>query len=512
MAYTPTIGLVNRVSVGTNGDYATLKEAVDWFNASATCDMEIYLDACHHLIADTITVNNSSYSLTIAGLGSNVTNLDAATGLTNKPMFNIKSTFDIKRVIANGSTLTDYGDLSTEVFALYDTTAGLYSEIKDIFMNTFYTVIKDTIGSDLFIFDYYMYDCIHSGIEINHTGSGNLDTEIGTIENTPTGIDFVKASTVQSVLISSLYFTNPTSGIGIKYDGANVVPNDRFAIQGCFWNYVGDFVSGFDFTRQDGRDAGITIKSCVGLTDRTPYFKINLEEGTAATTCTTQGVWYRAAGFRQLMHLHTDAAATGGSFTLTIGSETTGAISWNATPATLATNIKTAVEALTNVTTVTVATEVNNEQWTIRFDTGGEGFEYPFSADVSSLTSVTSMTVIPSFYVCKAKLGDTTAGTSNRITNLAKYPYTGIMYISGNLSVNANGENNYIGVRANGTGEIIAPFYVRTSTTGVPKPFNFTVFVEELNENDYFEIMVMNNVTGGREITISDITIYGSSR
>ena len=52
---------------------------------------------------------------------------------------------------------------------------------------------------------------------------------------------------------------------------------------------------------------------------------------------------------------------------------------------------------------------------------------------------------------------------------------------------------------------------VRTTANGVPKPFNFTVYVPLLTENDYFEIVVMNDVTDGREITISDITIFGST-
>lgn len=37
----PINSLVNRINVGTNGKYATLKEAVDWFNASATANTEI---------------------------------------------------------------------------------------------------------------------------------------------------------------------------------------------------------------------------------------------------------------------------------------------------------------------------------------------------------------------------------------------------------------------------------------------------------------------------------------
>jgi len=326
------------------------------------------------------------------------------------------------------------------------------------------------------------------------------------------GIDFVSASVNQSTLISGILFKCPVAGTGIEYDGTTVVPDDRFSIIGCDWNYVGDFVSGFDFTRQDARDAGITIKSCIGISDQTPYFKINLSNGTAATTCTTKDVYYRAAGFRQLMHVHCDAVATGGTFTLTIGALTTGAIAWNATPATTVTNIQTAVQALATVTAVTVTEEVANKEWTIRFDTGGEGFEYPFSGDATNLTSVTTIEIIPSFFVCKSKVGDTAAGTSNRMTNLAPYPFSGVLFVNGNMSVNANGENLYIGVKANGTGEIISPYYVRTKTSGTPYQFGFTMFIEEMNENDYFEFWVSNASSAGKAITVSDITIYGTAR
>ena len=68
MAYKEDQKMVNRYVVGTAGDFRTLKEAVDWFNASASIDTEILLDAGSHEVDDTIVVNNATYALSVSGV------------------------------------------------------------------------------------------------------------------------------------------------------------------------------------------------------------------------------------------------------------------------------------------------------------------------------------------------------------------------------------------------------------------------------------------------------------
>lgn len=115
MAYFKPKMLEARIYVGSKGDFETLKEAVDWFNANATANTEILLDGGDHLINDTVTVNNGSYYLQIRGLGSSVTYLNAATvggtALTGKPMFDLRTDCDMNKFSAQAATLS--GNLQT---------------------------------------------------------------------------------------------------------------------------------------------------------------------------------------------------------------------------------------------------------------------------------------------------------------------------------------------------------------------------------------------------------------
>jgi hypothetical protein len=63
---------------------------------------------------------------------------------------------------------------------------------------------------------------------------------------------------------------------------------------GNAWNSTGAFVSGFDFTRSDGRDANIDFVSNAGIDDKTPKCKINVINNAVTTALPTAGTWYKA--------------------------------------------------------------------------------------------------------------------------------------------------------------------------------------------------------------------------
>lgn len=494
-------GLENRITVGVNGSYSTLKAACDWFNASATSNTEILLDAGNHAVADTITVNNSSYNLSIKGVGSNCTTLQAATGLTNKPMFNIKTNCDINRLAATGSTLANYGDLATEHFVLYDT-PDIYSEGTDIIVDTFYYGLSDTGGVNVFLYN-FIFDTMTKGVAINHANANptSTDIEVGNFVDCAVGVDLIKA-TNDSFICRNLVFDNPALGIGIKYDGTNYGFSGFSEIVGCTHNGVGDFTSGFDFHRQDGRDANIIISGNVGMEDMNPHAKVNVTDNTAlTTTVVTAGIYYKVIGIRSNTRIVFDVAATAGTWTITYGNETTGAIQWNASAA----NIKTALETLTNITTVTVTQVTASKEWTVRFDTDGEGYEWAQTVDISGLTTTTSVDVIKSFYGCKTTFGH------GKVQYQPDNPRDCVIWCGGNLQVNQVNRNVTIGFLKNGTGQIISPFTVRTTTADQPVSFPLVAYFNDVGEDDYFELYVTSS-TNGDVVKLQDLTWYFESR
>lgn len=281
----------NRIIVGTLGNYATLKEAVDWFNVSATTDTEILLDAGSHLVADTITVNNSSYVLQIRGGGINITSLEAATGLTNKPMFDIKSPCDIHRLHCHGNSLSNYGTLATENCIDLKTTNGIYCEFTDVTFQGFNTVINDVAGTSMFIYNYIIESPIANGILINTNNTGsNLDCEVGNMIYCPVGVNLLKGTNA-NFLVSNILFYNAVGNIAIKYSSATYTYDGLSNITNNTFNHVGTFLSGFDFTL--AQNSNIEVFGNVGSEDVNPHAKINVV-GSATQDSLTQNVWAKA--------------------------------------------------------------------------------------------------------------------------------------------------------------------------------------------------------------------------
>lgn len=283
----------NRIIVGTNGHYATLKEAVDWFNASATQNFEILLDNSVNVIADTVSVNNASYNLMIRGYGTGITSLIVNNAsMDGKPIFDIKTDCDINRLSAS-TPLVNYGTHAGENFINY-TGADLYSEVTDVIIDGFYNGILDTAGVGFFMFNAIVENCV-TGVTSNHSNASHASTdiEVVTFENCGTGIDLIKAP-MESFIFSQIVFNNAPAGIAIKYDGANYIYNAVANIFSCTWNHVGTFLSGFDFTLVSGRDANIEILGCIGTEDKKPHAKINVIDNANTTTIVAGGTYYKA--------------------------------------------------------------------------------------------------------------------------------------------------------------------------------------------------------------------------
>jgi hypothetical protein len=110
-----------------------------------------------------------------------------------------------------------------------------------------------------------------------------------------------------------------------------------------------------------------------------------------------------AAARNEVQTINLNDIGAGDTFTLTMPAyaafslETTGAISYNATPATQASNIKTGLDALTSVGTVTVA-NTTGANYTVTFDSGN-----------GSATDVPLMTLAPTGFT-SGGITETTSG------------------------------------------------------------------------------------------------------
>jgi len=457
--------IVNRIIVGTKGGYATIKEAVDWFNASATANTELLLDGINHLVADTITVNNASYTLTIRGIGTALTNIDASTGLTNKPMFDIKTKCDFDRLTLRGYTLASYGTQATENAMNFTGTNAVFYELSNIKFYNFNMCLYDTVGVNILLASFSIINTTTAGYRCNTAGSNAyINADLGYTYNCPIGFDLLKANT-GGFYIYDVNFVNVGSQIAVKYTGGagNYVYAGLCTIVGCSYNNTGTFFSGFDFSRPDGRDANIYMQYNAGTENKNPHAKVNMIDNAAATTITAVNTWYKAV-FTSKVILNFNATPTGCTFTITANGETTGAIAYNATPATMAANIKTAMDAL-SFGTVTVANITGTNIlalsiWSITYDTATDGW-WEHSADIASLTSVTNAYFDANDYTTKWTL------SQNRVTYQPTNSRDVEMWISCNLLCDRNSARIDAAIARYDVSNVFKGYYGRTTATSI---------------------------------------------
>ncbi len=291
------IKLPNRKTIGVGCDFTTIAAAVTWFNASATNNTEFICDVGTHLIADTITVNNSSYKMKLRGAGFNITYFNASTGLLTKPMFILNTRCDIVDVTLNAKSLATYGNASGENGINVVFTTSNYSEIKNCGITGFNIGVKVTSSAQIIHSNGIVSDCVAKGIEINTTtGCSYKIQDATTFSGNALSIDLLKCNGGGGLnfLLTNASFTIPIAGTGLSYTRADIVYSALNIINCVHTNIgTGTFLSGFDFT--NAADCNIEIISCIGEENKKPHAKINSLGNTAATTVTTAGTFYKDA-------------------------------------------------------------------------------------------------------------------------------------------------------------------------------------------------------------------------
>ena len=285
---TETPSLVNRIIVGAKGDYLTIKEAVDWFNASATANTEILLDGGIHIIDAGITVNNATYSLCIKGLCTGTSLVNASAGLAVSA-FTIKSSCDFSKFTTTGSK-----NVNSNFIDFVDDGNFIVSDISNMVIDSYQVAINDEEGVILLVEHFNIINCPY-GIIINHSHASPRITKVanGLFDECGYGISLTKTgATGDSFVIRQVTFKNPSEGFAITYVGADYVYGIFAEITGCSYNGVGTFLSGFDFTLSSGRDANINIVNNVGIENKKAHAYLQDSDNTDVTTIVTAGTLY----------------------------------------------------------------------------------------------------------------------------------------------------------------------------------------------------------------------------
>jgi hypothetical protein len=281
------------LDVDNNSSWTTIQEAIEFLELHMAGPSVIRLADETYSIDATITIN-LPYSLTIQGLSYGTANIEAATGLANKPMFRCVSECYFKMLNFDATTLTNYGTLAGED-AIRFVGSGTYNEVKDCTFDRFYNTILDSTNAEIWVFETDISNATGSGILV-HGAAAGVKVKVAETDfiGCNYGINLSKASAATIQLASGGYYNVNAGDTAIFYQPANF-GFTSLSIAGNSWNNIGKYIEGFDFTRSDGRDANAILESNAGMGDKKPSCFISLLNGATTTTLTTMNSWYKAS-------------------------------------------------------------------------------------------------------------------------------------------------------------------------------------------------------------------------
>jgi len=284
---------IQLMEVDSRGSWTSIEEALEFLDLHMAGPTVIKLSDEAYDITGTIEIN-LPYALTIQGNSYGTANINAAAGLSGKPMFRCSTEAYFKMLNFDAGTFSGYGNTTGED-AIRFVGSGTYNEIKDCSFDGFSTTILDSTDAELWVFECDISNAKSNGILLHSANAGAIvkvaETDFISCKR---GVNFSKGSGTTIQLASGVYYMANSNDTAIVYRPATFTNYSSMSITGNSWNNTGKFIEGFDFTRTDGRDANVKIESNAGLGDKKPYSFINVLNSSTNKTLTTANTWYKA--------------------------------------------------------------------------------------------------------------------------------------------------------------------------------------------------------------------------
>lgn len=285
---------IQLMEVNSRGSWNSIEEAIEFLDLHMSGPAVIKLSDETYDITNTLNIN-LPYSLTIQGNSYGIANINAATGLAGKPMFRCSSDAYFKMLNFDATTLAGYGNSAGED-AIRLIGSGTYNEIKDCSFDGFHTTILDSTDAELWVFEVDIANAKANGILVHGAVAGAVVKVAETdFIGCKIGVNLSKATGATIQLSSGVYYVANSTDTAIAYRPSTFTSFSSISITGNSWNNTGAYIEGFDFTRNDGRDANAKVESNAGTGDKKPYCFINkINNASTTITITTANTWYKA--------------------------------------------------------------------------------------------------------------------------------------------------------------------------------------------------------------------------
>ena len=280
----------NLLDISATGSFTTIAEAVAFLNSHMTTPVVVRLGGGTYSIAATQTIN-LPFPVTFEGLSYGESTIAATAGVSGLPLFICQTECYFKMLRFTAVSNAAGHD------ALRLTGNGVYYEVKDCDIAGFNKGLVSTTNTDVWFFENTFEDCAGAAIETaaGAASGGTLEMANNDFTRCAKGVNLLSGVS-ETVSITSCNFYNTTSGtdIGIIYTPATFTSFMAMFISNNAWNNQGTFISGFDFTRTDGRDANAYQINNMGMENENPHANIGVSNNASTTTVTTALTFYKA--------------------------------------------------------------------------------------------------------------------------------------------------------------------------------------------------------------------------
>jgi len=281
--------LDNVFNVDTNGSWTSISEVLAFLNLHIEEPSVVQFCGGAFSVTETQVIN-LPFPVTFQGTSFGETELAGTAGVSGTPMFACETECYFKMLVFTAFTNSPGND------AIHFTGAETYNEVKDSYFNGFCKGIVTSTNTDLWIFEDDFDNCADAAIEIAAGSSigGRLRVSECDFTNCLKGIHLLSGvSETVSVYNGAFYNTPSGQDIGILYVPATFTAFTSIFISNTAWNNQGIYISGFDFTRSDGRDANADIVNNIGIENEIPHCKINVVNNSNTTTISNNGTFYK---------------------------------------------------------------------------------------------------------------------------------------------------------------------------------------------------------------------------
>ena len=279
--------------VSASGSFTTIKEVIEFLSEHMEAPSVVRLGGGDYPIDSRIEID-LPYPLTIRGFSYQTTFIYPSGSISGTQMFQCNSPVSFENFQADATRLAGYGD---ELYEDFVTFGSIFNhEIKNFYLKGFYDGITVEFKSEVYVQEGDIEDCNNSGILIN-TSEDSVIMRVVTTDfiGCDKGIYLYRGSKAYIDIDGGCGFRNKNAtDSAIVYNPALFTNFQNIYISGTTWNNIGTFISGFDFTRADGRDANAFITNNAGVESKNPHAHINFVNNTSTTTVTTAGTYYKA--------------------------------------------------------------------------------------------------------------------------------------------------------------------------------------------------------------------------